>query len=72
MAAVFRSLDAARHDHHEATSACGGWVESSFDLHRGMEVTEDVGFDEFERLRALGPTPQPVLNPWTEPSRRRR
>ncbi len=74
MAAGFRSLDAARHEHHEvaSASACGGWVESSFDLHRGMEVTENVGFDEFERLRALGPTPQFEVNQWTEPSRRRR
>ncbi|HEY4082666.1 MAG TPA: hypothetical protein VGM81_18425 [Burkholderiaceae bacterium] len=72
MTGVFQSLDAARHEQHDGTAACGGWVESSFDLHRGMEVTEDVGFDEFERLRELGPTPQAPINPWTEPSRRRR
>ena len=69
---VFRSRDSSQQDQREAASACGGWVESSFDLHRGMEVTEDVGFDEFERLRALDPTPPANVNPWTEPSRRRR
>ena len=72
MAAVLSSRDFSQQDQREAGSACGGWVESSFDLHRGMEVTEDVGFDEFERLRALDLTPPSHVNPWTEPSRRRR
>ena len=58
MAVVFQTRDAARHERAETGPSCGGWVESSFDLHRGMDVIEDVGFDEFERWRAIGPTPQ--------------
>ncbi len=28
--------------------ACGDWVESSFDLTRGVEVTEGLSVEEFE------------------------
>ena len=72
MAAIFGSKDAARRVPHEAAPSCGGWVESSFDLHQGMEVTEDVGFEEFERLRELAPTPQAPITHWPERSRRQR
>ena len=37
--------------------ACGDWVESSFDLTRGVEVTEGLSVEEFEqwggRIKAL-------------------
>ncbi|MBV8501131.1 MAG: hypothetical protein JO006_05375 [Paucibacter sp.] len=69
---MFGSKDAAQQGLGESAPACGGWVESSFDLHRGVEVTEDVGFEEFERLRALGPTPQVLLTALQERSRRMR
>lgn len=70
MAVAFRSQE--RQEPREVAPSCGGWVESSFDLHQGMEVTEDVGFEEFERLRELDPTPQAPIIHWQERSRRQR
>ena len=72
MAVLFGSKDSALQGAREAAPSCGGWVESSFDLHQGMEVTEGLGFEEFERLRELGPTPQAPVTLWPERSLRRR
>ncbi len=72
MAIMFGSDNAARRLPHEAAPSCGGWVESSFDLHQGVEVTEDIDFTEFERLRELAPTPQALVSRWPDRSLRKR
>jgi hypothetical protein len=72
MAGMFGFNDAARGESREVAPSCGGWVESSFDLHQGVEVTEDVSFAEFERLSALHAAPSVLLTSLQERSRRQR
>ncbi len=45
----------------DVSPSCGGWVESSFELHQGVEVLEDIGFEEFERLSAQEPLPPALI-----------
>lgn len=45
---------------------CGDWVESSFDLTRGVEVTEGLSVEEFEHWGGH------VKSPTLSPSRPRR
>ncbi len=39
--------------------SCGDWVESSFDLTRGMEVTEGLSVEEFEHWGGHVQSPPP-------------
>lgn len=58
MAFLFRSQRSAASERPAALSAQSGWYESSFDLKHGLVMTEDVSFEEYERLCALDPTPK--------------
>ena len=59
MAFFFRSQRGASFERPVAPSAPSGWYESSFELLRGLELVEDVSFEEYERLCAQEPASQP-------------
>jgi hypothetical protein len=58
MAFLFRSHRFTDSERPASLPGQNGWYESSFDLKHGLVMTEDVSFEEYERLCALDPTPK--------------
>ena len=63
MAFLFRSARNASFERPAVVPTPSGWHESSFELLHGLELIEDVSFEEYERLCALDPSPQPSTGP---------
>jgi hypothetical protein len=58
MALFSRAQRSASYERKTSTAAPSGWYESSFELMHGLELIEDVSFEEYERLCALNVSPQ--------------